>query len=98
MTSHLEVIAVVLMAVGVLFLLLRVSEFPVLAAGLDANFRPDVGCGHNTTLLLSPTLSQTLKRGGCLVVATPHNLRICCPSAILVRDGELCSKCLTGHS
>ncbi len=36
MTSHLELIAVVLMAVGVLFLLLRVSEFPVLAAGLIA--------------------------------------------------------------
>jgi glycosyltransferase involved in cell wall biosynthesis len=49
---------------------------------------------HNTFPLLSPAAYYAARRAGAAVVQTLHNFRICCPNALLFRDGAPCESCL----
>jgi len=49
---------------------------------------------HNTFPLLSPAAYYAARRTGTAVVQTLHNFRICCPNALLFREGAPCESCL----
>lgn len=57
-------------------------------------FQPDVIHVHNTFPLISPSLYWAAGRAGVPVVQTPHNFRLLCPQAMLLRDGQVCEDCL----
>lgn len=54
----------------------------------------DVVHVHNTLPLASPAVYYAAKAGGAAVVQTLHNYRLICPGALLLRDGDLCHKCV----
>lgn len=56
--------------------------------------RPDVMHVHNTLPLLSPAVYHAAHLEGVPVVQTLHNFRLCCPKAVLFRDGHVCADCL----
>jgi len=58
------------------------------------SFKPDVVHVHNTFAELSPSIFWALKRVGIPVVLTLHNYRTTCSTAILMRDGKPCEKCV----
>ena len=51
---------------------------------------------HNFFPLLTPAVHETAARRGLAVVQTLHNFRLICAGAMLLRDGAVCEKCLTG--
>lgn len=61
---------------------------------LIKEFRPDVVHFHNTFLRISPAAYYTVKEIGLPVVQTLHNYRLICPGSLLMRDGQVCEKCL----
>ena len=56
--------------------------------------RPDVCHFHNTFPLMSPAVFHAAKSRGIPVVLTLHNYRLICPSAVLMREGRTCQKCV----
>lgn len=56
--------------------------------------RPDIMHCHNTFPLISPSAYHAAKAMNLPVVQTLHNYRLCCPKAVLFRDGRLCESCL----
>ena len=56
--------------------------------------RPDVMHFHNTFLLISPAAYYACREAGVPMVQTLHNYRLICPSALLMRDGRVCEKCI----
>ncbi|NCT37351.1 WecB/TagA/CpsF family glycosyltransferase [Bacillus sp. EB93] len=58
--------------------------------------KPDVVHFHNTFPLFSPSVYYACKDLGIPVVQTLHNYRLACPGAMLLRNGEVCEKCITG--
>ena len=58
------------------------------------DFKPDVAHIHNLFYLLSPSVYDALRSEKIPVVHTLHNYRLFCPGALLMRDGEVCEKCL----
>ncbi len=61
-----------------------------------SEFKPEVAHVHNFFPLLSPTIFPHLRRSGCRVVVTLHNYRLACSGATLLRDGNICTLCLSG--
>ncbi len=57
--------------------------------------RPDVMHCTNIFPLISPSAYAAAKAEEVPVVQTLHNYRLLCPKAQMVRDGEICQKCLT---
>jgi glycosyltransferase involved in cell wall biosynthesis len=57
--------------------------------------RPDVMHCTNTFPLLSPSVYYAARREGLAVVQSLRNYRQLCPSALLMRNGEICEDCLT---
>jgi glycosyltransferase involved in cell wall biosynthesis len=53
---------------------------------------PDVIHVHNTFPMISPSIFFGIKNIPC--VLTLHNYRIFCSSAVLMRDGKICTKCI----
>jgi glycosyltransferase involved in cell wall biosynthesis len=48
----------------------------------------------NTFPLISPAAYYAARRGGAAVVQSLHNYRLLCPSAVFLRDGNVCEECL----
>ncbi|MGK0701216.1 glycosyltransferase family 4 protein [Priestia flexa] len=57
---------------------------------------PDLVHLHNTFPLLSPSVYYACKFMGKPVVQTLHNYRLGCPGAMLLRNNEICEKCISG--
>lgn len=58
-------------------------------------FQPDIVHVHNFFPLLTPSIYDACIEAGVPVVQTLHNYRTICPGALLMRDGEICEKCIT---
>ena len=56
--------------------------------------RPQVVHFHNTFPLISPAAYYAAKAENIPVVQTLHNFRLCCPNALLFRNGKICESCL----
>jgi len=54
----------------------------------------DVVHVHNTLPLISPSVFYAARDAGVPAVQTLHNYRLLCPSAMFLRNGELCEACL----
>ena len=63
---------------------------------LIKNNRPDIAHFHNTFPLISSSGYSACRSIGVPVVQTLHNYRLICPSALLLRDGKPCEKCING--
>lgn len=59
-------------------------------------FQPDIVHVHNTFPLLSPAIYSPCHERGIPVVQTLHNYRTVCANALLMRQGRICEKCVTG--
>jgi len=59
-------------------------------------FHPDVVHVHNFFPLLTPSVYDSCIDAGVPVVQTLHNYRTICPGALLMRNGKICEKCVTG--
>lgn len=51
---------------------------------------------HNTLTIISPSVYYAALSCGVPVVQTVHNYRLICPGALLLRNGHVCTDCLTG--
>jgi len=69
------------------------AQYRAIRAKIRA-FAPDVAHFHNTLPLISPAGYYAARRAGVPVVQTLHNYRLICPSALLFRDGEVCTECI----
>lgn len=58
--------------------------------------RPDVVHVHNIFPLLTPSVYDACQEAGVPVVQTLHNYRNICPGSLLMREGEVCEKCIQG--
>lgn len=58
--------------------------------------QPDLVHVHNFFPLLSPSICNACQEAGIPLVMTLHNYRLICPGALLMRDGKICEKCVTG--
>ena len=59
-------------------------------------FKPDIVHVHNFFPLLTPSIYDACIEAGVPVVQTLHNYRTICPGALLMRNGKICEKCITG--
>jgi glycosyltransferase involved in cell wall biosynthesis len=59
--------------------------------------RPHIVHVHNTFSVLSPSVYGAAKAEGVPVVQTLHNFRLFCPSALFLRDGKPCERCVDGN-
>jgi glycosyltransferase involved in cell wall biosynthesis len=57
---------------------------------------PDIVHVHNFFPLLTPSVYDACIDAGIPVVQTLHNYRTICPGALLMRNGKICEKCITG--
>jgi len=57
--------------------------------------QPDVVHVHNTFPLLSPSIFYACRSSGVACVATLHNYRLVCPTALLMHDGKVTERSLT---
>ena len=55
---------------------------------------PDLVHVHNTFPLISPSLFWAADEARLPVVQTLHNFRLICPQAMLLRDGQVCERCV----
>lgn len=60
--------------------------------------QPDVVHVHNFFPLLSPSIYDACIESGVPVIQTLHNYRTICPGAMLMRQGNICEKCVTGSA
>lgn len=59
-----------------------------------ADFRPDVMHCTNTFPLVSPAIYYAAARQGVPVVQSLRNFRMMCVNGLLMREGQICEKCL----
>jgi glycosyltransferase involved in cell wall biosynthesis len=59
--------------------------------------RPDIVHVHNFFPLLTPAIHEGAAKAGAAVVQTLHNYRLVCAGAMLLREGAVCEKCLSGN-
>lgn len=64
--------------------------------GAIRRFGPDIVHVHNTFPLLTPSIFDACQTTGTPVVMTLHNYRLTCASALLMRNGAVCEKCVNG--
>jgi glycosyltransferase involved in cell wall biosynthesis len=58
------------------------------------SFRPDVVHIFNFFPLLSPSIHYACREAGVPIVQKISNFRLICPSALLMRDGQVCEECV----
>lgn len=58
-------------------------------------FQPEVIHIHNTFPLISSAILRSAKKYKIPVIATIHNFRHICPSALLLRENKICELCIT---
>lgn len=59
-------------------------------------FRPDIAHAHNIYGRLSLSVLDELKAAGVPVVMTLHDLKLLCPSYLMLNGGQVCERC-KGH-
>lgn len=69
------------------------SAYQKVLSVLD-EFEPDVVHVHNLFYKASPSVLNAVKSRRIPVVLTLHNFRLICPAALLLRNGETCTKCV----
>lgn len=57
-------------------------------------FQPQVIHVHNLFYQASPAVLKAARDMGVPIVMTLHNFRLICPAALLLRDGQICTKCV----
>jgi glycosyltransferase involved in cell wall biosynthesis len=60
-------------------------------------FRPDVAHAHNIYGRLSLSVLDELKEAGIPVVMTLHDLKLVCPSYLMLNGGAVCERCRGKH-
>jgi len=58
--------------------------------------KPDIVHVHNFFPLLTPSIYDACIDADVPVIQTLHNYRTICPGALLMRNGKICEKCITG--
>jgi glycosyltransferase involved in cell wall biosynthesis len=66
------------------------------AERISREWQADVVHIHNFFPLMTPGIHHGARRSGAAVVQTLHNYRLLCASAMFLRSGVICEKCLTG--
>lgn len=61
-----------------------------------AEHKPDVAHVHNFFPVLTPAIYDACIEAGVRVVQTLHNYRTLCANALLMRDGQICERCVQG--
>jgi len=61
-------------------------------------FQPDIVHVHNFFPLLTPAIYDACIENNIPVIQTLHNFRLICPGALLLRDGNICERCITGSA
>lgn len=61
-------------------------------------FKPDVAHVHNFFPVLTPSIFAACNQRNVPVVHTLHNFRLICPSALLMIDGKIYEKSVTGSA
>jgi glycosyltransferase involved in cell wall biosynthesis len=61
-------------------------------------YNPDIVHAHNIFPLLSPSIYDACIEMKVPIVQTLHNYRIICPGALLMRNRQICEKCITGSA
>jgi glycosyltransferase involved in cell wall biosynthesis len=56
--------------------------------------RPQIVHFHNTLPLISPAAYYVARAEDARVIQSLHNFRLCCPNALLFRNGTVCEDCL----
>jgi glycosyltransferase involved in cell wall biosynthesis len=56
--------------------------------------KPDLAHFHNIWYLITPSAYSACKDAGIPVVQTLHNFRMFCANGLLLRDGQVCEKCI----
>ena len=59
-------------------------------------FRPDIAHAHNIYGRLSLSVLDELKASGVPIILTLHDLKLLCPSYLMIRQGRVCEQC-KGH-
>ena len=59
--------------------------------------KPDVAHLHNIYHHLSPSILPVLKKNGVPTVMTLHDLKLLCPSYLMLNASGVCEKCKGGH-
>lgn len=54
----------------------------------------DVVHVHNTVPLVSCAVYYAAKKNGCTLVQSIHNMRMLCPTGLMIRDGRVCEDCV----
>lgn len=62
------------------------------------SFRPDIVHIQNLFPLISPSVVSVSARHGIPLVMGCHNYRLFCPTGLMLRNGEVCSKCAVGSA
>jgi len=62
------------------------------------HFQPDIVHVHNFFPLLTPAIYDACIESNIPVIQTLHNFRLICPGALLLRDGNICERCITGSA
>ncbi len=60
------------------------------------DFKPDIVNVHNFFPILTPSVFDACKTAKIPVIQTLHNYRLICPNGLLMREGNICDKCITG--
>lgn len=71
------------------------SEYKKLKQYLLEN-EPNIVHVHNFFPILSPAVYYACQKLNIPVVQTLHNYRLICPSAMFMKENEVCERCLTG--
>lgn len=58
--------------------------------------RPDIVHVHNFFPIFTPSIYEAFIELGVPVIQTLHNYRTICPGALLMREGQVCEKCVIG--
>jgi glycosyltransferase involved in cell wall biosynthesis len=59
-------------------------------------YKPDIAHLHNIYHQITPSIIPVLKKYGVKVVLTLHDYKLICPSYTMLREGEICEKCVKG--
>ena len=57
-------------------------------------FKPDLVHIHNLFYKASPSIIELIKKKKIPIVMTLHNYRLICTGALLMRDNQICTKCV----
>jgi len=49
---------------------------------------------HNTVPLISCSVYYAAKRNGCGLVQSVHNMRMLCPTGLMIRNNKVCDECI----